>query len=91
MMTTHLYICAPLAPHCLTRESPFTADEDRRPEVFVIAATDTMMERPNSELMAEAFPAVPPREGVGDHDTLLSINRARRVLGYEPEHSWWTR
>jgi nucleoside-diphosphate-sugar epimerase len=60
-------------------------------EVFIIAAADTVMERPNRELVAEVFPGVPLRDGVGDHDTLLSIDRARRVLGYEPEHTWRAR
>jgi nucleoside-diphosphate-sugar epimerase len=57
-------------------------------EVFVIANADTVMLRPNAELLAEVFPGVPVREGVGDHDTLLSIEKARRLLGYEPQHSW---
>ncbi len=60
-------------------------------EVFIIAAADTVMERPNRELVAEVFPGVPLRDGVGDHDTLLSIDKARRVLGYEPEHTWRAR
>ncbi|HYN68269.1 MAG TPA: NAD(P)-dependent oxidoreductase, partial [Ornithinibacter sp.] len=25
---------------------------------------------------------------LGEHDTLLSIDKARRVLGFEPTHSW---
>jgi predicted DsbA family dithiol-disulfide isomerase len=27
-------------------------------------------------------------EPIGEHDTLLSIAKARRELGYEPRHSW---
>ncbi|MGH8891015.1 MAG: NAD-dependent epimerase/dehydratase family protein, partial [Acidothermaceae bacterium] len=57
-------------------------------EVFVIANADTVMTRPNAELLAEVFPDVPVREGLGDHETLLSIDKARRVLGYAPMHSW---
>jgi nucleoside-diphosphate-sugar epimerase len=57
-------------------------------EVFIIAAADTVMERTNEELVAEVFPTVPLHEGVGPHDTLLSIDKARRVLGYSPQHSW---
>jgi UDP-glucose 4-epimerase len=34
------------------------------------------------------FPDVPVRGEIGEHDTLLSIDKARRVLGYEPTHSW---
>jgi len=25
---------------------------------------------------------------LGEHETLLSIDKARRLLGYEPKHSW---
>jgi nucleoside-diphosphate-sugar epimerase len=57
-------------------------------EVFIIAAADTVMNRPNRELMAEVFPGVPLREGTGDFDTLLSIDKARRLLGYNPRYSW---
>jgi nucleoside-diphosphate-sugar epimerase len=28
------------------------------------------------------------RGPLGEHQTLLSIEKARRLLGYEPEHSW---
>jgi nucleoside-diphosphate-sugar epimerase len=55
---------------------------------FIIAAGDTCMNRPNAELMAEVFPGVPLRDGTGDFDTLLSVDKARRILGYEPEYSW---
>ena len=57
-------------------------------EIFVIANADTVMERPNAELLAECFPDVEVRGQVGPHDTLLSIAKARRLLGYEPQHSW---
>ena len=57
-------------------------------EVFIIAAADTASDRPNAELLAECFPSVPVGPGVAVHDTLLAIDKARRVLGYEPAHSW---
>ncbi|MFE6997015.1 NAD-dependent epimerase/dehydratase family protein [Microbacterium sp. NPDC057659] len=57
-------------------------------ESFIIAAADTVMSRPNTELLAEVFPDVPLARPVSDHETLLSIAKARRVLGYEPRHSW---
>ncbi|WP_326558718.1 NAD-dependent epimerase/dehydratase family protein [Micromonospora sp. NBC_01796] len=57
-------------------------------DVFVIANADTVMSRPSAELAAELFPEVPlTRELVGN-ETLMSIDKARRVLGYEPRHSW---
>ncbi|WP_136709508.1 NAD(P)-dependent oxidoreductase [Agromyces sp. H66] len=57
-------------------------------ERFIIAAADTVMSRPNAELVAEVFPDVPVRGDLGVNDTLLSIEKARRLLGYEPRHSW---
>ena len=46
------------------------------------------MSRPTAELAAEVFPDVEVRGPLGEHQTLLSIEKARRLLGYEPEHSW---
>jgi hypothetical protein len=42
------------------------------------------MSRPNEELLAEVFPGVPVKRPVGPNEALLSIDKARRVLGYEP-------
>ncbi len=55
---------------------------------FVIASPDTVMSRSSADLVAEVFPGVEVRGDLGEHDTLLSIDKARRVLGYAPEHSW---
>jgi nucleoside-diphosphate-sugar epimerase len=55
---------------------------------FIIAAADTVMSRSNAELVAEVFPDVTVIGDLGEHDTLLSIEKARRVLGYSPQHSW---
>ena len=57
-------------------------------EAFIIAAADTVMNRPNYELMAEVFPQVPLREATGEFETLLAINKARKLLGYTPQFSW---
>lgn len=57
-------------------------------ESFIIAAADTCMNRTNASLMAEVFPGVPLRDGVGDHETLLSIDKARKMLGYNPQYTW---
>lgn len=57
-------------------------------ERYIIAAADTVMSRPNAELVAEVFPGVPVRGELGEHDTMLSIEKARRMLGFEPRHSW---
>ena len=57
-------------------------------DVFVIANADTVMSRSSADLVAEVFPGVEVRRELGEHETLLGIDKARRVLGYEPEHSW---
>ncbi|MEF2976287.1 NAD-dependent epimerase/dehydratase family protein [Subtercola sp. YIM 133946] len=57
-------------------------------ERFIIAAADTVMSRSNAELVAEVFPDTPVRGDLGEHTTLLSITKARTVLGYDPQHSW---
>jgi nucleoside-diphosphate-sugar epimerase len=57
-------------------------------EVFIVAAADTCMTAPSLELMAEVYPDVEVRGELGEHETLLSIAKARRLLGYEPAHSW---
>jgi hypothetical protein len=53
-------------------------------------AADTVMRRPNRDLMAAVFPDVPLRDGVGESETLLSIAKARRLPGYAPAYSWRT-
>lgn len=57
-------------------------------EAFIIASADSVMRRTNSDLMAEVFPGVSITPGTGDHDTLLSVDKAKRMLGYRPG-SWW--
>lgn len=57
-------------------------------EAFIVANADTVMERPSAELMAEVFPGVRITGKLRGNETLLGIDKARRMLGYEPEHSW---
>lgn len=60
----------------------------RGAEACIIAAADTVMLRTNKELLAEVFPKVTLKPGTGDHDTLLSIDKARKLLGYAPQWTW---
>ena len=55
---------------------------------FIIANADSVMSRSNSELIAECFPDVPVKRELERTETLLSIEKARRVLGYEPQYGW---
>ena len=57
-------------------------------EVFIIANADTVMLRDNKALLAEVFPNVPQRGTFGPNDSLFSIEKARRILKYEPKYSW---
>jgi len=59
-------------------------------EIFIIANADTVMSRSSASLAAEVYPDVKVTRELGEHETLLSIDKARRLLGYEPEHSWRT-
>jgi nucleoside-diphosphate-sugar epimerase len=67
-------------------EAPAAAVEDS--PAFIIAAADTVLTRPSAEVLAEVFPGVKLTRDVGEHGTLLAIDRAREVLGFNPEHSW---
>jgi nucleoside-diphosphate-sugar epimerase len=70
----------------LALEAPAEAVADS--PSFIIAAADTVMNRPSAELLAEVFPGVPLTRDPGEFGTLLAIDRARDVLGYQPLHSW---
>jgi nucleoside-diphosphate-sugar epimerase len=70
----------------LALEAP--ADTVAGNPAFIIAAADTVMNRPSAALLAEVFPDVRLTRDVGEFGTLLAIDRAREVLGFEPRHSW---
>ena len=46
------------------------------------------MSRSNEELMSAFFAGVVPKPNTPANATLLSIEKAKRVLGYEPQFSW---
>jgi nucleoside-diphosphate-sugar epimerase len=60
----------------------------RGAEVFIIANSDTVMSRSNDQLLNELFPGIPRHKDVGHNQTLLAIDHARKMLGYEPKFSW---
>lgn len=61
----------------------------RGAEVFIVANAETVVRLPNAELVKQCFPSTPLAVGTGPNGTLLSIEKARRLLGYEPQHHWW--
>jgi len=64
------------------------AAETEGSENFLVAAADTCMPTPSRDLMAAVFPKVPIRKELGEHETLLSVEKASQLLGYRPNHSW---
>jgi nucleoside-diphosphate-sugar epimerase len=64
--------------------------ELRRPgfDTYIIAAADTVMTRSSASLAADVFPQVTLNKQLSGNETLLSIDKARRILGYSPQHSW---
>jgi nucleoside-diphosphate-sugar epimerase len=57
-------------------------------DTFVIANADTVVSRPSAELVAEYFPGVELKRPLTGNETLLSIDKARRILHFEPQHGW---
>jgi nucleoside-diphosphate-sugar epimerase len=72
----------------LTLEVDVGAFAGRTCASFIIAAADTVMTQPSADLMRKVFPDVLLRGQITGNDTLLSIEHARRVLGFQPRHSW---
>ncbi|MCF7687692.1 MAG: NAD(P)-dependent oxidoreductase [Cephaloticoccus sp.] len=81
------YIDARDAGHSckLGLEAPIKGSEN-----FIIAAADTCMLMPNTQLLAAEFPGCLLAPGTGENDSLLSIAKACRLLGFEPQYSWRT-
>lgn len=57
-------------------------------DIFIVANADTVMSRSSAELVAEVFPGTKVTKDLEHHETLLSIDKARRILGFAPEYSW---
>jgi nucleoside-diphosphate-sugar epimerase len=57
-------------------------------EVFIIANEDGVMETPNETLLDTVYPGVPRKRSFDPHETLLSIEKAKRLLGYRPKYGW---
>ncbi len=67
----------------LALEAPVRGSEN-----VIIAAADTVMNRPSADLLREVFPAVPVTREVTGFETLLAIGRAGELLGFRPAWSW---
>lgn len=54
-------------------------------EVFMLAAEDTLSERPSRELMAEHYPQAEIRSELNGNASLVSCEKAARLLGWKHE------
>lgn len=57
-------------------------------EVFHITAPDTIMPDLSEDLVKTFFPNVSLKRDIKGHETLMAIDKARKILGYEPNHTW---
>ncbi len=57
-------------------------------EAFNVCAADTLMTRTTRELVDEVFPGMEYKRELGDFEALFSIDKARKMLGYKPQHTW---
>lgn len=57
-------------------------------EVFNVANADLSVASANGQVRDHFYDDVEVRHEMGDRETFYSIAKARRLLGYEPVHSW---
>lgn len=57
-------------------------------ETFSIAAGNTLMSQPSRHLIDAVFPGVPVREGLASHGAMLNCDKAKRLLGWQPQVTW---
>jgi len=58
------------------------------PHVFGIANTNSVTARENEALLDAVFPGTPRKRALAPNESLISIERAREVLGYAPQYDW---
>jgi nucleoside-diphosphate-sugar epimerase len=56
--------------------------------VFGIANSNSVMRRSNDELLDEFFPGTPRKRPLQPNESLISIEKAQRILGYKPQFDW---
>jgi nucleoside-diphosphate-sugar epimerase len=57
-------------------------------EVFNIVAGDTLSETPTEDLIQTYLPKVEVRHPIEATGSAWSTEKARKLLGYIPQHSW---
>ncbi|WIB63145.1 NAD(P)-dependent oxidoreductase [Curtobacterium sp. MCBD17_040] len=57
-------------------------------EAFIIASPDTVMTTPTIELVERFVPDIPRKSAIDGVSSLLSSDKARELIGYDPQYSW---
>ena len=57
-------------------------------QTCIIAAEDTIMNTPNQQLVDAIFPGTPIKAGTGEFESLISIEKAKTLLGFKPQYTW---
>jgi nucleoside-diphosphate-sugar epimerase len=56
--------------------------------VFGIANSNSLMRRSNDELLDAVWPGVKRKRALKPNESLISIEKAQKVLGYKPQYDW---
>lgn len=62
--------------------------ERRGKDVFFIANDETVMRAPTAELLDLHYPGVERRKEFVGNEVVLTSEKAKRVLGFQPKHRW---
>jgi nucleoside-diphosphate-sugar epimerase len=57
-------------------------------QVFNVANPDTSVALPSDQIAARFYDGVPLRRPMGRFETFYAIDKARRMLGFDPQHGW---
>ena len=57
-------------------------------EAFFINGKDTVLDIPTKDATNEIFPNVPFVKEIEEYGTLLDVDKAKQILGWEPKYSW---
>jgi nucleoside-diphosphate-sugar epimerase len=57
-------------------------------QIFNVANAEHSVRAKTSELVKRFYQGVPLKRPIGEDETFYSIEKARRLVGFEPQHSW---
>ncbi len=57
-------------------------------EVFNVSNDDHSVAASTKELIDRFYPGVPVKKDMGEFETFYSNDKAKKLLGYKPQHSW---